>query len=199
MFLIKSPQRAVFDPILVRDPVLLRAARLCDHAQWAALREKSRSHLVRWEEDWSPHEMTPAFFRKRVKTFHRAMRRGVSLPLLIFRRDDEALVGGATLSSLRYGASRSAQLGYWIGAPHIRRGYGAAAVRAMLDHAFDALELNRVQAACQPANAASKALLLKLGFQEEGLARSYLRINGSWRDHLIFAFTAEDHRVRAGR
>ncbi len=195
MFLIKSPQRAAFDPILVRDPVVLRAARLSDYAQWASLRALSRTHLTRWEEDWSPQELTPTVFKRRVRTFHRAMRRGSSLPLLAFRDGDDVLLGGATLSGIRYGAARSAQLGYWIGAPYTRCGYGAAAVRAIVDHGFRALELNRVQAACQPSNEASKNLLRKLGFQEEGLARGYLRINGAWRDHLIFAITAEDHRL----
>lgn len=193
MFLIKSPPRSAFDPILVRDPVLLRAGKLSDYPQWATLREESRSHLVLWEEDWARHELAPAYFKRRLKLSEREMRRGSSLPLFIFRSGDEAMVGGASLSNVRYGASRSAHLGYWIGAPYTRRGYGAAAVRALLDHAFETIELNRVEAACQPENAASMRLLNALGFREEGLARSYLRINGAWRDHLIFAFTAADY------
>lgn len=194
MFLIKSPPRSAFDPVLVRDPVLLRAGKLSDYPQWATLREESRSHLVLWEEDWAPHELAPAHFKRRLKLSDREMRRGASLPLFIFRTGDEAMVGGASLSNIRYGASRSAHLGYWIGAPYTRRGYGAAAVRALLDHAFETIELNRVEAACQPENAASMRLLHALGFRQEGLARSYLKINGGWRDHLIFSFTAEDFR-----
>ena len=193
MFLIKSPPRSAFDPILVRDPVLLRPGKLSDYPQWATLREESRSHLVLWEEDWARHELAPAYFKRRLKLSEREMRRGSSLPLFIFRSGDEAMVGGASLSNIRYGASRSAHLGYWIGAPYTRRGYGAAAVRALLDHAFETIELNRVEAACQPENAASMRLLAALGFKQEGLARSYLRINGAWRDHLIFAFTAADY------
>ena len=194
MFLIKSPPRSAFDPILVRDPVLLRAGKLSDYPHWATLREESRSHLVLWEEDWAPHELAPAYFKRRLKLSEREMRRGSSLPLFIFRCGDEAMVGGASLSNIRYGASRSAHLGYWVGAPYTRRGYGAAAVRALLEHAFETIELNRVEAACQPENAASMRLLNALGFKQEGLARGYLRINGAWRDHLIFAFTAEDFR-----
>ena len=198
MFLIKSPPRSAFDPVLVRDPVLLRAGRLADYPKWALLREESRDHLVRWEEDWAPHELAPAFFKRRLKLSDREMRRGSSLPLFIFRRSDGTLLGGASLSNIRYGASRSAHLGYWIGASYTRRGYGAAAVRALLDHAFDTIGLNRVEAACQPENAASRLLLEGLGFRGEGLARSYLKINGAWRDHVIFAFTAEDCRADPG-
>jgi ribosomal-protein-alanine N-acetyltransferase len=53
--------------------------------------------------------------------------------------------------------------------------------------AFDELRLHRVEAACQPENAASRAVLRKNGFHEEGLARAYLRINGAWRDHVLYA------------
>lgn len=195
MFLIKTPARSAFDPILVRDPVYLRAGKLSDFSAWAHVRRESRAHLVQWEEDWASHELTSSFYKRRIKLCDRDMRRGASLPLFIFRREDDALIGGATLSNIRYGAARSSHLGYWIGSPYTRRGYGAAAVRAMLDHAFETIGLNRVEAACQPENAASKQLLETVGFQKEGLARSYLKINGAWRDHLVYAFTAGDYRA----
>ena len=57
----------------------------------------------------------------------------------------------------------------------------------MLQYAFQRLGLHRVEAACLPSNEASRLLLLKIGFHEEGYAREYLRINGSWRDHQLFA------------
>lgn len=192
MFLTKSPARPAFDPVLVRDPVLLRAAQTSDLPAWMRLREESRAHLVRWEEEWALSELNAAAFKRRLRHCDREMRRGASLPLFVFRRDDETLVGGATLSNIRYGAARSAHLGYWIGEPYVRRGYGLAAVRALLDHAFHAVNLNRIEAACQPENVASQHLLKRAGFLKEGLARRYLRINGAWRDHNIFAITADD-------
>ena len=194
MFLTRSPAQPAFDPVLVRDPIMLRAARLGDHQAWAALREQSRKHLIAWEEDWSPDDVSLSAYRRRLRFYERDMRRGGALPLLIFRRDDQALLGGVNLTNIRYGASRSAHLGYWIGAPHVRSGYGLAAVRAMLCHAFEAIDLNRIEAACQPDNVASQHLLLRSGFAKEGLARGYLKINGAWRDHVIFAITAADYR-----
>jgi len=61
-----------------------------------------------------------------------------------------------------------------------------------LPFAFDDLHLHRVEAACQPDNAPSRALLTSVGFTEEGMARAYLRINGAWRDHLLFGLNAGD-------
>jgi len=180
----------------VNDPVLLRRGGLADHEAWMALRELSRQHLIAWEEDWTPNELSLASFKRRLRQYEKDMRRGGALPLLVFRRDDQVLVGGATLTNIRYGSSRSGLLGYWVGAPYVRHGYGVAAVLALLHHAFSAISLNRVVAACQPENIASQKLLERCGFKHEGLARDYLKINGAWRDHHIYAITAADFPMR---
>ncbi len=194
MFQLKPPGNADFSPILVRDPVYLRAPVIRDHPQWAALREQSRAHLTAWEDDWTPEELAGSAFRQRIQLFEREARRSRALSLFVFRRDDEALLGGVTLTNIRYGAARAGVLGYWIGAPHIDQGYGSAAVRALAGHVFDAIGLNRIEAACHPDNAPSRRLLLKCGFEKEGFARDYLKINGEWRDHELYALTARRYR-----
>jgi ribosomal-protein-alanine N-acetyltransferase len=178
-------------PVLECGPVRLRPPQADDYFVWARLREESRAHLIQWEQDWTPEEASHQGFRLRLKAYAREMRRGGALPLFIFakggRKGAETLVGGVTLSNIRYGAACAATLGYWIGACHLRNGYGRAAVRGILEHAFGALGLHRVEAACQPRNLASIGLLRSSGFEEEGFAKAYLRINGAWRDHLLFA------------
>ena len=194
MFLTKSATQSAFDPILVRDPVLLRSAAIGDYEQWAVLREASREHLTVWEEDWPAIDLSLATYKRRLRAFEQDMRRGGGLPLFAFRRHDRALLGGVTLTNIRYGSSRSGILGYWIGSQFIKRGFGTAAVLAMIEHGFSAIELNRIEAACQPENIASQKLLERCGFRREGLARHYLKINGVWHDHNIFAITAGDYR-----
>jgi len=195
MFLTKSPSLPAFDPVLVHDPIMLRSATLDDFEAWRNLREDSREHLTRWEENWVPHQISQASFKRRLKNYDRDRRRGGGLFLLAFRRSDKTLVGGVTLTNIRYGASRSGLLGYWIGAEFTGCGYATAAVTAMLDHAFDNIDLNRIVAACQPENVASQKLLNKCGFSHEGIARSYLKINGLWRDHYMFSKLSSDLKV----
>jgi ribosomal-protein-alanine N-acetyltransferase len=71
---------------------------------------------------------------------------------------------------------------------------------ALLPFMFDEVRLRRLEAACLPSNEPSKSVLRKVGFREEGLARQYLKINGVWHDHVLFALLGEDWRAQlAGR
>lgn len=180
-------------PTLEQGDIVLRAAQLTDYQAWAALRERSREHLTRWEPNWPDKDATLDSFRLRLRLHDRLHRAGAALSLLIFLKSSGEMIGGVTLSDIRLHASQSATIGYWIGDGHMRQGHGLAAVRLALAHAFGEKRLNRVEAACQPGNVASRALLAKAGFREEGVARDYLFINGGWRDHLLFAATARDY------
>jgi ribosomal-protein-alanine N-acetyltransferase len=166
--------------------VILCRPELKHYSEWANLRAVSRAFLTPWEPTWSPDDLTRDSFRIRLRRYTDDARDGRSFPFFIFRKEDGALVGGLTLSRIQRGVAQSGTLGYWIGAPFQRQGHMLAAVRALIGAAFSTLDLHRVEAACVPENTASRSLLLKAGFEEEGLARSYLRINGLWRDHCLF-------------
>jgi [ribosomal protein S5]-alanine N-acetyltransferase len=167
--------------------LILRPAALADFEAWAELRRGSRDHLVPWEPEWPDDDLTRAGFRRRVDRAMREIRADAAYPLLLVRREDRAILGGLTIGLIRRGVAQMATLGYWIGQEHARQGYMSEAVRGGLRHGFGALRLHRIEAACLPRNAASIALLRGCGFAEEGLARSYLKINGQWEDHLLFA------------
>ena len=174
----------------------LRRPRLSDYRQWAALREQSRDFLTPWEPSWAGNTLTRESFRRRIRRAEQEWRGETGYGFFLVRRSDHALLGGLTLGSVRRGVSDSCVLGYWLGAPHARQGLMTEAVHCALDFAFDRLGLHRIEAACLPGNAASRGLLLKCGFREEGLARDYLRINGAWADHLLFAILSTDSRPR---
>jgi ribosomal-protein-alanine N-acetyltransferase len=70
------------------------------------------------------------------------------------------------------------------------------AIAGVVHHAFGRLDLSRIEAACLPENAASRGLLEKCGFKYEGVAQSYLQINGRWRSHVLYAALRADRRGR---
>ena len=150
------------------------------------LREASRNFLTPWEPTWAQDETSRGSYRYKLRRYTEDARDDKAHALFVFREDDDALVGGVTLSNIRRGVAQTASLGYWAGQMHAGNGYITAAVRAVVRYAFEDLDLHRVEAACQPDNLASRRVLEKCSFTHEGVARAYLKINGQWRDHLLF-------------
>jgi ribosomal-protein-alanine N-acetyltransferase len=194
MALLRATSPSDFGPVIESGRVMLRTPQMSDYPAWAELRASSREFLTPWEPLWAPDELSRASFRRRVRHYLRDLREDVGYALFIYATATNTLVGGLTLCNVRRGVTQSCTLGYWIGADHAQKGYMTAAVRAVVPFVFDSLELHRLEAACLPTNAASIRLLEKTGFKREGLARRYLRINGAWQDHLLYALLDSDMR-----
>lgn len=164
---------------------------MADFAGWVSVRAHSQTFLKPWEPTWPKNDLTRSAFRLRLRHYQRDRREGHAYPFFIRREADDALIGGITLSNIRRGAAQTGTTGYWIGMDYQRCGYMQCALTALTRYAFHELGLHRVEAACMPDNLASINLLRKCGFAEEGFAKSYLRINGQWRDHVLFALTGD--------
>lgn len=181
-------------PTIEGERVLLRVPQMADFAEWAQLREDSRGFLEPWEPIWPHDDLTRSAFRRRIRRYVEDVRSDQAYAFFVFRRSDQTLVGGLTLSNVRRGVAQAGSLGYWMGAPYAGQGYMTEAVRALVPFALRTLRLHRVEAACIPTNAASMRLLEKVGFRREGVAREYLCINGIWQDHLLYALMSSDLR-----
>ncbi|MGF1446404.1 MAG: GNAT family N-acetyltransferase [Pikeienuella sp.] len=184
------------EPQIETERLVLRPPRLADFEDWSALRAGSRGFLVPWEPAWTADHLSPRAFRNRVSWAERAIRAGDALPMFLVARADGAILGGITLSNIRRQPAQAGTLGYWIGAPHARKGYMTEALSALRDHAFTALDLSRLEAACLPDNAASRRLLERCHFKYEGVAQAYLQIDGRWRNHVLYAALRADRRGR---
>jgi len=192
--LLRPPQEPAATPVLSAEQLYLRPPRASDWDAWSSLRAASRDFLVPWEPEWAPDALTRGAYLRLLRRYARDMRDGTGFAFLAFRRDDDQLLGGVSLSNVQRGVAQSGSLGYWVGEPFARRGHTTEAVRRLLPFVFETLGLHRLEAACLPANLASRGVLGGLGFTHEGLARRYLRINGEWEDHLLFALLDEDWR-----
>ncbi len=175
---------------LEREGVYLRAPRAADYAEWRDLRAASKGFLQPWEPTWPADDLTRTAFRRRLSAYARDRDLGVAYPFFVFRAADDALTGGITLSNVRRGVAQMGSIGYWCGRPFTRQGFTLAAVRAVCEFGFRTLGLHRLEAACIPENGPSRRLLAKAGFLEEGYAKAYLKINGVWRDHVLFGLVS---------
>lgn len=174
------------------DAVYLRPPEMRDFEQWAALRHLSRVFLTPWEPTWPVDDLTRAAFRRRLRRNAGELENDEAYPFLLFRECDDALIGGLTFGQVKRGVAQAATLGYWMGMPFAGQGWMSRAVRAATGFAFATLRLHRIEAACLPQNESSIRLLKRTNFRNEGLARAYLRINGIWQDHLLYALLESD-------
>ena len=174
-------------PLVRGDGLYLRPAIAADYSAWARLREQSRAFLTPWEPTWLSDDLTRAAFRRRLRRQAEEIAGDESFAFLIFDSTSDELLGGLTLGGIRRGVAQAATLGYWMGAPHAGKGRMTRAVAAVVRFGFDSLRLHRIEAACIPDNAPSIALLERNGFEREGFARAYLKINDAWRDHILLA------------
>jgi ribosomal-protein-alanine N-acetyltransferase len=182
-------------PVIRGTNIYLRYPRMGDYAGWSAARGESREFLAPWEPAWASDELSKGAFRRRIKRYQKETRLDSAYAFFVFRKSDDALMGGCTLSNVRRGVTQCCALGYWIGERFARQGYMFDAARALVPFIFSTLGLHRIEAACLPTNEPSKSLLVKVGFRQEGLARGYLQINGEWRDHALFALLADEAPV----
>lgn len=179
-------------PVIRGEGLYLRYPRMADFPIWAKLRAESREFLTPWEPVWAEDELTRGAFRRRIKRYQKETRLDSAYVFFVLRESDDALVGGCTISNVRRGVTQCCTLGYWIGSQFARQGYMTQALRLLLPFVFCTLGLHRIEAACLTDNEASKSLLARVGFRQEGLARRYLLINGEWADHLLFALLKEE-------
>lgn len=181
---------------LETERLTLRPPTHGDFRPWVTLRQVSRDYLTPWEPSWAHDHLTRKAFTNRVYWAQRSISSGTAMPLFMFRRVDGGLVGAITLDNIRRGPAQAGTLGYWTGQPHARQGYMREAISGVVHYAFTRLDLSRIEAACLPENKPSRGLLERSGFKYEGVAQSYLQIDGRWRTHVLYASLRSDRRGR---
>lgn len=105
---------------------------------------------------------------------------------------DGRIIGSINLTNVVRGAFRSANLGYWVAAAEQRRGHATTAVAETCAFAFGEAGLHRLEAGTLLENLASQRVLDRNGFTRIGVSPRHLEIAGAWRDHVLFARTADD-------
>ena len=179
---------------LTGERVFLRPPKRRDALKWQKLRMSSKSFLVPWEPSWDASSCTRRAYLRYFKNSNYLANMDRAYSFLIFNINDKALLGGINIGNVRRGVSQSASLGYWLGEKHSRNGYMKEALKLLIPSLFIDLRLNRIEAATLEENIASKNLLKKIGFKKEGVLRKYLKINGNWRDHILYGLLENDFK-----
>ena len=120
----------------------------------------------------------------------RSARRGEVLPFAVTL--DGRFCGQVTVGGIQRGALSAGWVGYWIDSSVGGQGIATSAVALAVGHALQQAGLHRIEATISPDNFASLRVVGHLGFRQEGYLVRYLDVGGAWRDHLLFAITAEE-------
>ena len=164
--------------------VQIRVLKASDAELMCAAYRRNRDHLAPWEPLRAEEFFTVDGQMVSVQSKLALFIEGSDIPWVLI--DGERIVGVMTLSGIVRGPFLSAHLGYWVDRDYNGRGIGSAAAAFAVDAARDELGLHRLQAATLQHNAASRRILDRSGFTEIGVAPAYLKIAGSWQDHLLF-------------
>jgi ribosomal-protein-alanine N-acetyltransferase len=164
-----------------------------DAAAWSEIRLANEEWLRPWEPtstDSFAQRNTVGAFPGLLRVHRRQARAGTHFPFAIDHGG--RLVGQLTVGNIVHGAYNGAYLGYWVDRRYAGRGICPHAVAMVVDHCFGTAGLHRLEANIRPENTASRRVVEKLGFREEGLLRRFLNIDGDYRDHIHYAVTRED-------
>jgi len=185
---------------LEEAPTAIRPTEPSDAREQLGLRLANRDHTGPWDPLRDESFYTEAGQRLELDLDQRSWAAGNAYAFAVLDIEGrDRIIGRVALSNVVRGPWQNATLGYWIDKDSVGQGHASRAVRLALAYAFDHVGLHRVQPAIIPRNAASKRVAQKVGFRHEGRALRYLKINGVWEDHDIYALTSEDWQAMQAR
>ncbi|GGP25123.1 GNAT family N-acetyltransferase [Silvimonas amylolytica] len=179
-------------PAARMSPIQITTARLLldipppeDAPLLATFDDVNRRHLARWEPIRDLNWYAPESYGQRQQQAIEQFAAGSALHLVLHDKATGSVVGKCSYTNIVRGPFLACNLGYSLGAAWQGRGLMLEALKAANHYVFNELGLHRIMAAYMPLNERSGRLLKRLGFEREGLARSYLCIAGQWEDHVL--------------
>jgi [ribosomal protein S5]-alanine N-acetyltransferase len=170
---------------ILTERVRLTVVRRGDAQTLLAFQLENREHFQPWEPLRSDEFFTLPAAEQRLVTMEEQMVSGSALHLLLRGALTGAVLGQCNFTNIVRGPFQACFLGFSIGSRYEGRGLMSEALGAAIDYVFGHYRLHRIMANHRPENVRSGNVLTKLGFEREGLARAYLKINGVWADHVL--------------
>ena len=172
---------------LETERLIVRTLTLKDEAALHFYYSKNRTRLEPLEPERPHNFYTLPYWRERIKSAHEAFKKDVYYSFIINIKDSGQVVGCINFMNITRGSSFGCRVGYSLDGEAEGNGYMREALAEAIKYMFRVQNMHRIRAAYMPQNSRSAKLLTSLGFQEEGLAKDYLLIDGTWQDHALTA------------
>ncbi len=157
-------------------------------------RQENRQHLTRWEPTRSLRFYTDEFWQLQLRAAIREYRHGLSACLVVMNKEEDEVLGVCNFTNIIRGTFEACHLGYGIAEKHQGQGLMVEVLTHSTQFVFQELALHRIMANYMPRNERSAAVLKRLGFEIEGQARQYLKIDGIWEDHVLTSLINPAHQ-----
>lgn len=179
---------------------LLLTGRLCylrilttdDAEEMVQMLVRNRNYWSIFEPQHRDSYFTAAVQREKIRESIYQAKENREYSFGIFESSSDKLIGHISMYSIKRLPFLSALVGYSVDEAHIGRGIATEAVELVVAFGFEKLQLHRIEAYVSPRNTGSVRVLEKARFDNEGLLREFLFINGIWEDHFHFAVLEKD-------
>jgi len=172
-------------PIIYTEHLILTILVPDDYLKLVNYQRINFQHLQSWEPLRDKAYFSEAETEKRVQANLELFHSGMCIPLVGFDKKTGQIVCCANFSNIVQGAFQACHLGYSINQRDQGKGLMFEMLNAAIPYVFKKYQLHRIMANYIPSNIRSAQLLKRLGFEQEGLAKSYLKIAGEWQDHVL--------------
>ena len=152
---------------------------LCEYYQ------RNKSHLQSWEPQRDKTFYTEKYWLQQANEALTLFKNKLGIKLVALDKSESYVIASCNFSNIVMGCFHACHLGYSIDKNHEGKGIMYEVIKASINYIHETLNLHRIMANHVPNNKRSEKLLSKLGFEKEGYAKDYLKINGKWRDHIL--------------
>lgn len=175
-------------PEIRTDRLLLRLPHDDEGPKIVRFLVRNREYTKRWEPLHPDSFYNEADWRGVPEAQRNEARKGLSYRFrACWYGEESEFIGHGVLRDIVRGDSQVCQLGYTVDHQVTGRGIATELAGAAVEFAFEVLDLHRIEACHMPENKASRRVLEKLGFEQEGLLRQSLKVDGKWADHVLMS------------
>ncbi len=172
-------------PELITDNLIITVLKPADFRLLSSYEKENREHLSKWEPIRKQGYFTDEAAKSRIELSFDSFKLGSFIPFVGLDKSGSKVICTCNFSNIVRGVFQACHMGYSINARDEGKGLMFEMLQASIEYTFSQLELHRVMANYIPSNKRSEKLLTRLGFEQEGLAKSYLKIAGTWQDHVL--------------
>ena len=148
---------------------------------------RNKEYFRRWSPEYEENYFSVWYHKAWLESIEKDMKEGRHIKFGVYlKTNPNRIIGSVSFSNIIKGIFQSCFMGYRVDENETKKGYASEAIARCVKYMFEEIKIHRIEANIMPVNSASIRVMEKLRFENEGLAKKYLKVNGVWEDHLHY-------------